>query len=449
MRITVIGGAGYVGLITAVGFAQLGNDVVAVDINQEAVNLLATGRPIIHEEGLETALNAVISAGTIRFTTDLVDSVRGARVIFVAVGTPPHEDGSPNVTALREVAKNLAATVESGTIVAIKSTVPIGTVSEIEETLAFHGASDIEVIFNPEFLSEGTALKDFFHPNRIILSASSPRAAATMRELYAPFLSGGGHLHPEIDMKRDVLLVETGIENAQIIKYASNAFLATRISFVNEIASICEHLGADVSMVMKGLGMDPRIGSTYLSPGIGFGGPCLEKDLQALTFSAAIHGYKANFLEAALRRNDDQVNHIIDRARTLCGGSLSGRRIAALGLAFKPGTNDVRSSLSVRIIDRLLNLGAQVAMHDPVAIAEATTLLPAAEPAATPYAAASGADLLLVLTDWPEYKNLDWAQIATVLRGTAIFDGRNSLNPVVITAAGLTYNGVGTGTSVA
>jgi UDPglucose 6-dehydrogenase len=449
MRITVIGGAGYVGLITAVGFAQLGNDVVAVDINQEAVNLLSAGRPIIHEEGLETALNAVISAGTIRFTTDLVDSVRGARVIFVAVGTPPHEDGSPNVTALREVAKNLAATVESGTIVAIKSTVPIGTVSEIEETLAFHGASDIEVIFNPEFLSEGTALKDFFHPNRIILSASSPRAAATMRELYAPFLSGGGHLHPEIDMKRDVLLVETGIENAQIIKYASNAFLATRISFVNEIASICEHLGADVSMVMKGLGMDPRIGSTYLSPGIGFGGPCLEKDLQALTFSAAIHGYKANFLEAALRRNDDQVNHIIDRARTLCGGSLSGRRIAALGLAFKPGTNDVRSSLSVRIIDRLLNLGAQVAMHDPVAIAEATTLLPAAEPAATPYAAASGADLLLVLTDWPEYKNLDWAQIATVLRGTAIFDGRNSLNPVVITAAGLTYNGVGTGTSVA
>jgi len=448
MRITVIGGAGYVGLITAVGFAQLGNDVVAVDINQEAVNLLATGRPIIHEEGLETALNAVISAGTIRFTTDLVDSVRGARVIFVAVGTPPHEDGSPNVTALREVAKNLAATVESGTIVAIKSTVPIGTVSEIEETLAFHGASDIEVIFNPEFLSEGTALKDFFHPNRIILSASSPRAAATMRELYAPFLSGGGHLHPEIDMKRDVLLVETGIENAQIIKYASNAFLATRISFVNEIASICEHLGADVSMVMKGLGMDPRIGSTYLSPGIGFGGPCLEKDLQALTFSAAIHGYKANFLEAALRRNDDQVNHIIDRALSMCGGSLSGKRIAALGLAFKPGTNDVRSSLSVRIIDRLLNLGAQVAMHDPVAIAEATTLLPAAEPAATPYAAASGADLLLVLTDWPEYKNLDWAKIAASLRGTVIFDGWNSLNPVTIEAAGLAYHSVGTGAPI-
>jgi UDPglucose 6-dehydrogenase len=245
-------------------------------------------------------------------------------------------------------------------------------------------------------------------------------------------------------MGRNVAYIETGIEEAQIIKYASNAFLATRISFVNEVASICEHLGADVLEVTKGLGMDPRIGRHYLSPGIGFGGPCLEKDLKALTFSAAIRGYRASFLDAALQRNDEQINHVVNQVLALCSGSVSGKRIAALGLAFKAGTNDVRTSLSVRIIDRLLNLGADVVMHDPVANREASELLPGARTAETPYEAADGADILLLLTDWPEYKRLDWLRIAASLGGKVVFDGRNALDPTLCTKAGLRYKGIGT-----
>jgi UDPglucose 6-dehydrogenase len=447
MKVTVIGGAGYVGLVTAVGLARLGHDVTGVDINQQVVDLLSTGKSPIHEDGLEPLLAKTLADGHVRFTTEMADAVSQAQIVFVAVGTPPHVDGSPDLTALRSVTADLARTVAPGTVVAIKSTVPVGAVSEMQETFIALGAKDIEIVSNPEFLSEGSAIRDFFHPSRIVVGTTSGRARGVMRELYAPFLTEGSSLgfdvETDVDITRDVPLVETSPESAQIIKYAANAFLATRVSFVNEIAGICEQLGADVTDVVEGLSMDPRIGRGYLSPGIGFGGPCLEKDLQALTFSAAIHGYQANFLEATLRRNDDQINHVVNRAIALCGGSVANKRIAVLGLAFKPGTNDVRTSLSVRIIDRLQNLGATVCMHDPVAIEEAKMLLPSIETAETPYTAAGGADLVMLLTDWPEYLALDWPMLASKLRSKVIFDGRNALDPVACTAAGLRYHGVG------
>jgi len=443
MKVTVIGGAGYVGLATSVGLARLGHDVIGIDINQQIVDLLSTGKSPIHEDGLEEVLTTVLAETRLRFTTDMADGVAQAQVVFVAVGTPPHVDGSPDLTALRSVTATLARTVAAGTVVAIKSTIPVGAVSDMQDTFNTLGATDIEIVSNPEFLSEGSAMRDFFHPSRIVIGTTSERARAVMRELYAPFLEDGSHIQLDVDISRSVPLVETTAESAQIIKYAANAFLATRVSFVNEIAGICERLGADVTDVVEGLSMDPRIGRGYLSPGIGFGGPCLEKDLQALSYSAAIHGYQANFLEATLRRNDDQINHVVNRAISLCGGSVSGKRVAVLGLAFKPGTNDVRTSLSVRIIDRLQNLGASVAMHDPVAMEEAKVLLPGVEAVPTPYEAADNADLVMLLTDWPEYLALDWSRMSANLRSKVVFDGRNALDAKACIAAGLRYHSVG------
>ena len=443
MRITIIGGGGYVGLITAVGFAQLGHDVVAVDINEKTVANLSAGTSHIYEEGLDAALKAALAAGKLRFTTSTDDGVLGAQLVFVTVGTPPHADGSPDLSALRTATADLTRTVDPHTVVAIKSTVPVGSLGEIQSTFAATATPGVELVANPEFLSEGSALRDFHHPSRIVVGATTERARALMRRLYAPFIEGGERLNPELDITRNVPYIETGIEDAQIIKYATNAFLAIRISFVNEIAAICEQLGADVQNVTEGLGMDPRIGGGYLSPGIGFGGPCLEKDLLALTYSAALSGYHANFLEAALRRNEDQVTLITNRARTLCDDNLSDKRIAVLGLAFKPGTNDVRTSLSIRIIDRLLNLGATVVAHDPVAMPEAASLLPSVTLADTAYDAAKDADLIMLLTDWPEYPQLDWLRMAQSTRGNRVFDGRNALDPGACSAAGLDYYGVG------
>ena len=443
MKVTVIGGAGYVGLVTAVGLAQIGHSVVGVDINAQVVEQLSAGNSSIHEDGLDESLKAMIASARLRFTTEIAEGVSQAEVVFVAVGTPPHLDGSPDLTALRSVTANLARTVSPGTVVAIKSTIPVGAVSEMQAAFDAFGAVNIEIVSNPEFLSEGSAIRDFFHPSRIVIGTTSGRARKVMRELYACFLVGGSQIQVGLDIARDIPLIETTAQSAQIIKYAANAFLATRVSFINEIAGICEQLGADIIDVAEGLRMDPRIGSGYLSPGIGFGGPCLEKDLQALSYSAAIHGYQANFLDAALRRNDEQINYVVNRAIELCGGSVSGKRVAVLGLAFKPGTNDVRTSLSVRIIDRLLNLGASVAMHDPVAIEEARLLLPGGDAMPDPYAAAHNADIVMLLTDWPEYLTIDWQLLASKLRFKVLFDGRNAIDPAVCTAAGISYHGVG------
>jgi UDPglucose 6-dehydrogenase len=442
MRISVIGGAGYVGLVTAVGLAKLGNQVVGVDVNASVIAQLQSGVSPIYEEGLDDALAACIESGKLRFTHELGDETSEADVVFVAVGSPMRADGSADLAAVSDVVKSLSTLLRGYTVVAVKSTVPVGTIAAMRSEFET-GDSVIDLVVNPEFLSEGSGMRDFFHPSRIIVGTDSVRAREVMRDLYAPFLAGGESISTDLDMARDVPLLETTVQDAQIIKYASNAFLATRISFINEVAAVCDHLGGDISRVVEGIGYDPRIGHRYLQAGIGFGGPCLEKDLQALIYFAAEHGYKASFLESALARNEEQLNVIVQRARELVGGELRGKKIAVLGLAFKGGTNDVRTSLSLRIIHLLMNFGAVVSAHDPVAMDEARKLAPDIEYADDLYASAEGADLVLVLTDWPEYGELDWPRLAKASRGKSVFDGRNVVDQSACEAAGMTYVAIG------
>jgi UDPglucose 6-dehydrogenase len=443
MRVSVIGGAGYVGLVTAVGLAKLGNQVVGVDVNASVVAQLQSGASPIYEEGLNDALAGCIASGNLRFSQELGEETSEADVVFVAVGSPMRADGSADLAAVSDVVKSLAAHLNGYTVVAVKSTVPVGTIAAMRSEFETRGDSVIDLVVNPEFLSEGSGMWDFFHPWRIIVGTESGRARVVMRDLYAPFLAGGEGISTDLDVARNVPLLETSVQDAQIIKYASNAYLATRISFINEVAAICDHLDGDISRVVEGIGYDPRIGHRYLQAGIGFGGPCLEKDLQALIYFAAEHGYKANFLESALARNEEQLNVIVQRARELVGGELRGKKIAVLGLAFKGGTNDVRTSLSLRIIHLLMNFGAVVSAHDPVAMEEARRLAPEIEYADDPYSSAEGADLVLVLTDWPEYGELDWPRLAKASRGKSVFDGRNVVDRSACEAAGMAYVAIG------
>jgi UDPglucose 6-dehydrogenase len=445
MRITVIGGGGYVGLITVVGFATLGHEVLGVDVDASVVDRLQKGTPSIYEEGLREALVANQATGNIRFSTDLDPQALDADVVFVAVGSPMRSDGSPDLAAISSVTEQLAEGFKRETVVAVKSTVPVGTIAAMRETFQATGNAHslADLVVNPEFLSEGSGLRDFFYPDRIVVGTSSDRAREVMRDLYAPFLQGGRGLTPEIPMARDVPLLETSVEDAQIIKYASNAFLAMRVSFINEVAAVCDQAGADVANVALGLGYDERIGQRYLEPGIGFGGPCLEKDLRALIYFASERGYRANFLESVLSRNEEQMNHVVQRAREMAGGRLEGKRIAILGLAFKSGTNDVRTSLALRIIHLLANFGATVVAHDPVAIEEAREIAPEIEYGKDPYETTAGADLVMVLTDWSEYHDLDWDRIGRGMRGKSVFDGRNVVDRKACEAAGLRYEAIG------
>ena len=297
-----------------------------------------------------------------------------------------------------------------------------------------------ELVVNPEFLREGSGLYDFFHPDRIVVGGGSDRARQVLRDLYAPFLGSSQIDAADVDISRNVPLIETTVPSAQMIKYGSNAFLATRISFINEIASVCENVGADIKAVVQGLGLDPRIGPGYLNPGIGFGGPCLEKDLLALTSFSESHGYAPGFLESVLDRNDKQVGDVVERALELAGPA---GRIAVLGLAFKAGTNDVRNSLSIRIILGLLEGGASVCASDPMSISASRGLLPEIDYEEDPYAAASGSDLALVLTNWPEYYDLDRDRLGNAMRNKAVLDGQNVFDPQAMLRAGFRYEAIG------
>lgn len=442
MNICIIGGGGYVGLITGVGFAQLGNRVVSVDVDEKRVAMLQKGQCPIYEEGLEQAIKDNLEANRITFTTDISTGVRDAEIIFVAVGSPSYEDGSANLSQVHQVIKELADNLNHYVVIVVKSTVPIGAVDLMRKVLHDKGASEetFDIVVNPEFLREGHGLQDFFCLDRIVIGTDSERARAVMRRLYAPFIRDNKGLGEETT---NVPLIETSISNAQMIKYASNAFLATRISFINEVAGICERVGADITQVVKGMGYDPRIGRDYLSAGAGFGGPCLEKDLQALVYFSRQHQYEPEFLDAVLKKNYHQTIHVVSRLKELVGPDISDKRVAVFGLAFKAGTNDVRTSLSVRIIERLLQERSQVAAHDPVAIPEGRELLPRVLLSEDPYKVVQGADALLILTDWPQYRTLDYAKIASRMRTRNIVDPRNLLDPKTLDDLGFHYRGIG------
>lgn len=447
LKVCVIGGAGYVGLITGVGLATMGHHVVAVDVNEPTVASLQSGTPSFYEDGLTEALRKCLDASRIRFTTRLAEAVREVEVILIAVGTPSKDDGHADLSQVIRVAEDLAEQIAGYKVVIVKSTVPVGTVELVRSILGRRRreGEEFDIVANPEFLREGRGLTDFFYPDRIVVGTSSARAREIMRILYEPVEVGRqsrvGTTPPA--PVSSVPVVETDLASAQMIKYASNSFLAMRISFINEIAAMCERVGADVREVTRGLGYDPRIGSSYLQPGLGFGGPCLEKDLRALIRIGEETRYEPRLLRSILERNEQQLREIVSKIKDVVGYLLYRRIVVVFGLAFKGGTSDVRNSPSLRLMEELEREGAVVRGYDPVVTSEALSLRPTWSYYQDPYEAVEGADGLVIATDWPQLRMLDYQLIGTRMSQRCVIDARNLLDPRAMRELGFRYAGVG------
>src|SRR5438093_5538446 len=411
MNICVVG-TGYVGLVTGAVFADLGNDVVCVDNDAVKISDLEGGRMPIYEPGLEEMVARNVADGRLAFTTDLPAAVRRAVIVFITVGTPPKSDGQTDLAAVEDVARGIAQAMERYTVVVNKSTVPVGTGEFVREVIERHQATPVafDVVSNPEFLREGSAIEDTLRPDRIVIGAPTQQVAMTLLELYAP-------------LERPMII--TDVPSAEMIKYASNAFLATKISFINAIANICELGGADVTQVMKGMGLDARINPAFLQAGLGYGGSCFPKDTDSLVHTAATLGYKFDLLRAVVDINAGRSAHFVSMIERVLA-PLHTRRIAILGLAFKPNTDDMREAKSIEVTTRLVELGATVCAYDPVAMTNARKILPTViEYADSPYAAAAGADGVALITEWNEFKFLNLERLRTVMRRPVVFDGRN------------------------
>lgn len=428
--ICVIGGAGYVGLTTGACFADLGNSVVGLDINRERVAELQKGILPIFEPGLEELVQRNLAAGRLRFTADYADALADADFAFIAVDTPSSLDGGADLNSLRSAAQSIAQAMCRPLIIVNKSTVPVGA-GDLVTTIVEQSRDrevPFQVVSNPEFLREGSAVNDCLHPDRIILGASDRTAAERVAELYQ-------------SLNAPILI--TDLRTAEMIKYASNSFLATKISFINEIGAICEQLGADVKEVARGMGLDKRIGAAFLDAGLGWGGSCFPKDVRALEYMAATHGCHPQLLRAVMDINRDARRRLVQKTREALGGSLDGRRVAVLGLSFKPNTDDMRDAPSLTVIHQLLNEGARVIAYDPVAARHASRLLPKAELAASAYEASRAADALLILTEWNEFKQLDLERIRVLMARPLIVDGRNIYDPSRMTELGFQYLSIG------
>ena len=444
MNICVIGGAGYVGLITGLGLGELGHNVINVDVDEDRVRQLQCGECHYYEKGLRCLLQRNLETGRVRFSTDLEEGAPASDIVFVAVGTPSLEDGHADLSQVLRVFEGLEHCIDRYKLIAIKSTVPVGTVELGLEILSRSGkeGEDFDLVVNPEFLREGSGIRDFFYPDRIVVGACSDRARQLMRDLYNPLILDQvscPEAGPRPKLSGPIPLVETDPASAQLIKYASNAFLAARISFINEIAGLCEEVSADIKEVSRGMGFDPRIGPAYLEAGLGFGGPCLEKDLRALMTIAQGTAYDTPLLQGVLERNQRQVEQVVIKLKGLTGGSLDGKNVGVFGAAFKAGTNDVRNSLALRVIDSLVAQGASVRVHDPKASVDGPGILFFEDP----YEAVSGVDALLVLTEWPSFKDLDYRQVKELMAAHCIVDARNLLDAQDLRSIGFTYVGVG------
>ncbi len=433
MRVAVVG-TGYVGLVVGAALADFGQDVVCIDKDAQKIQLLRQKQWIIHEPGLPELATRGLEAGRLRFSTELGDAVRDSEVILIAVGTEALPDGHVNLTAVREVARQIGASMEQYTVVVMKSTVPVGTSEELTRLIRENQKQLIpfDVVSNPEFQREGSAVRDFIEPYRIVLGTESERALGIMRELYRPTLKAG------------VPLVVTTNRTAEMIKYAANAFLALRVSYVNELANLCERLDCDVLAVSRAMGLDPRIGPHYLLPGPGYGGSCLPKDTQALIRQAEALGMSMQLVEATVRVNEARPEQIVSKLKRHLG-SLAGRRLAVLGLSFKDNTDDVRSSPAIRISEILQAEGARLRVHDPTANRNARHLLEErqTEFCSDPYDAAREADGVLILTEWDEFRTLDLQKLRSMTTGNLLFDARNILDPKRVVEAGFVYEGVG------
>ena len=429
MNICVVG-TGYVGLVTGAVFADLGNDVVCVDNDPDKIADLLAGRMPIYEPGLEEMVARNTADGRLSFTTDLTAAVRRSVIVFITVGTPPKADGQTDLSAVETVARGIAQAMDRYIVVVNKSTVPVGTGEFVREVIERHQTRAIafDVVSNPEFLREGSAIEDTLRPDRIVIGAPTQQVAMSLLELYAP-------------LERPMII--TDVPSAEMIKYASNAFLSTKISFINAIANICELAGADVTQVMKGMGLDARIGASFLSAGLGYGGSCFPKDTDSLTHTAAALGYDFALLRAVVDINRERAGHFVEMlAKAL--NPLDGRTLAVLGLAFKPNTDDLREAKSIEVIEQLLRRGATVRAYDPVAMPAARRALPETVTfCESPYEAATGADAVVLVTEWNEFKFLNLERLRTVMRRPVIFDGRNVWEPERMRRLGFEYHSIG------
>lgn len=436
MKIAVVG-TGYVGLVTGTCFAETGNDVTCVDIDKTKVEKLSSGQITIYEPGLEKLFLRNLKEERLRFTTSLYEGVKDATIIFLALPTPPGEDGSADLKYVLGVAKDLGELMTDYKVIVDKSTVPVGTAEKVYAAIAKTYVGDFDVVSNPEFLREGVAVEDFMKPDRVVIGAASERARKIMGELYAPFVRSG---NPVIYMD---------VRSAELTKYAANSFLATKISFMNEVAQLCERLGADVDMVRRGIGSDERIGKRFLFPGIGYGGSCFPKDVQALVKSSDEAGYSFKILNAVMDVNEKQKLHLLPKIRKFFKNDLKGKRFALWGLAFKPNTDDIREAPALYIIDELLKGGAQVSAFDPEAVNNVRALLgDKIEYAENQYDCLQDADALIIATEWNEFRTPNFLKIVTALKNKVIFDGRNLFETNAIKELGFYYESVGRATAV-
>jgi UDPglucose 6-dehydrogenase len=413
VNIAVVG-TGYVGLVVGACLAETGNQVAGADVDASKIDRLKQNVLPIYEPGLEHLVERNQSAGRLSFTTDVQDAIGRSEVAFIAVGTPPGEDGSADLRHVLAVAEDIGKAMKREMVVVTKSTVPVGTAAKVAECVAKHAKYPFHVVSNPEFLKEGAAVDDFMKPDRVVLGAETDHARSVMTELYAPFVRTG----------RPIIFMD--IPSAEMTKYAANAMLATRISFMNDVANLCERVGANVDLVRKGIGSDDRIGSAFLFPGPGYGGSCFPKDVKALVRTAREQGSCLRILEAVEAVNQDQKHRMFAKLQQALGEDLTGTRIAVWGLAFKPNTDDLREAPALALIEDLLGAGASVTAHDPVAMDEAKHKLGSTvEFAPTSYDALQGADALAVVTDWNEYRHPDFARMRQTLRRPVIVDGRN------------------------
>ncbi|MBN8576062.1 MAG: UDP-glucose/GDP-mannose dehydrogenase family protein [Cytophagales bacterium] len=431
MKIAVVG-TGYVGLVTGTCFAETGNTVTCVDIDPEKVKSLSSGRITIYEPGLEQIFERNLNQGRLLFTTNLQEGIKDAQIIFLALPTPPGEDGSADLKYILGVANQLGSLLKSYTVVVDKSTVPVGTADLVRERIAAHAQVEFDVVSNPEFLREGVAVEDFMKPERVVIGTTSAKARKIMETLYAPFVRQGNPL---------VFMDE---RSAELTKYAANSFLATKISFMNEIANLCELVGADVDAVRKGIGTDSRIGKRFLFPGIGYGGSCFPKDVQALAKSSADVKYNFKILKAVMEVNAAQKTILIPRIKDYYHGNLKGKVFALWGLSFKPHTDDIREAPALYNIEELLAAGATIRAHDPESMENVKRLLgDRITFAKTPYEAATGADAIFIATEWPEFRTPDFDKISTLVKSKVIFDGRNLYELQQMKELGYTYFSIG------
>lgn len=449
MNVCIVGGTGYVGLITGLGLAEIGHQVTGVDIDRARVEMLQAGRLPVVDPGLDAVLRRNLGAGRIEFTTDLAAGVRHSGVVYITVATPASSNGEADLSHVVHAARDLRHHLRGYTVVVVKSTVPIGTIDLIVEILRAtrREGVDFDVVVNPEFLREGEGLSNFLRPDRVVIGTDSERASSVMRELYRPIILRQVSWQPgrHAGSGDPVPLIETDPASALMIKYASNAFLAARIALVNEVAWLCERVGANISDVTRGMGYDPRIGPRYLQPGLGFGGPCLEKDLRALMTHADGESEAGSVLASVLAHNEWQVARVVAKVHALVGAPLSGRRLAVLGLVFKAGTNDVRNSLALRVAERLQREGAVVWAYDPAVLPGVPRLHPHIAYQDDPYEAVRDAVALVVLADWPQFRTLDFRRIHRLMAQPNIVDGRNLLDGEAMRRLGFVYAGIGTG----